>query len=191
MTTESDLNRSMSAVGEEIKRMGKSMRPVSNYTTDFCGHIAVPNLRAGFLTGYADPLPVILGGGKVRELAREVADAIIEAARHSSVPVAWITSNQYMPPLRDITAAETVWQAANNDDGELWAWFTEMVEDRMSAANVALECPDWDNALYAVDLNRWQYRDEIPDDEQNSSLNDEWEPVDPAALDDNRDNPRE
>lgn len=195
------------------------MRPAA-YTTDPYGHIAVPNSHAGFVAGYADKLPVVLGGGRVREMAREVADGIIEAARNLEGPVVWITGNAYVPPLRDITAAEYVWQADNNRDGELWAWFAEMVDDRLQAASVLMECPDYDNALYAVDLQRWEYRDypvcrgcggrleetdqypevgyvhaDDADDthlpDLDDDLNSEWEPRDPDAVDDNAENPRE
>ena len=159
-----------------------------HYTTDPYGNIAVPNLRAGFVAGYVDKLPVILGGRVVRRIAREIADSIIEDARTEPGPVVWITGNAYVPPLRSIPQAEYVWQAENNEDGELFAWLTEMVEDHLSAASVLLECPDYDNALYAVDLRRWQYRDT---DEPVEDLNEEWEPVDPNATDDNAENPRE
>jgi hypothetical protein len=113
---------------------------------------------------------------EMHDKARKVADAIIEDARTVHGPVVWITGNSYMPPMRSITAAETVWQAVNNDDGELWASFTELVESYLQKADVALECPEWDNALYAVDLRRWAYREDPTGDD----LNDEWEPVQPA-----------
>lgn len=144
-----------------------------NYTTDPYGHIAVPNLRAGFVAGYADRLPEILGEGKVREMALETAEDITHDARAAHGPVVWITSNRYMPAMRDIPDAERVWQADNNRDGELFAYFVSVVGEKLSENNVALECPDYDNALYAVDLNRWQYRDT---DEPADDLNDEWEP---------------
>lgn len=159
------------------------MRPAA-YTTDGNGNIAVPG---GSWPSYATALPVVLGNGRVRELAREVADAIIEDARTVHGPVVWITGNQYMPPLRSIPQAEYVYQAENNRDGELWGWFAEMVEDLLSAANVALECPDYDNALYAVDLNRWQYRVDAESDSED--INDDWEPL--SGVDDNAENPRE
>lgn len=143
---------------------------VKDYTTDSYGNIAVPG---GSWPSYATALPVILGAGRVRALAREVADAIISDARTLHGPVVWITSNAYMPPMRDILQAEYVYQAENNRDGELWAWFVEMVEGTLRDNMVALECPDYDNALYAVDLNRWQYREGADDAED---LNDEWEP---------------
>lgn len=192
------------------------MRPAA-YTTDGNGNIAVPG---GSWPSYANALPVVLGAGRVRALAIEVADAITQAARTEAGPVVWITSNSYVPPLRSVTQAEYVWNAANNDDGELWAWFAEMVEGTLSDNEVALECPDYDNALYAVDLQRWEYRDypvcrgcggrleetdqypevgyvhaDDADDthlpDLDDDLNSEWEPRDPDAVDDNAENPRE
>jgi len=146
-----------------------------NYTTDPYGNIAVPNLRAGFVAGYADKLPVILGEGVVREIAREIADDIISDARTVHGPVVWITGNSYMPPMRSIPAAESVWDAENNRDGELFAWLVEMVEAHLTEAGVLLEAPDYDNALYAVDLKRWQYKDDA-EAEAADDLNDQWEP---------------
>jgi hypothetical protein len=150
---------------------------MSNYTTTQNGEIAIATSRYP----YAEALPVIMGGGIVRQLAREVADTIIHEARTLHGPVVWITGNAYVPPLRSITSAELVWNAANNSDGELFAWFGEMVEAHLAEAEVAMECPEYDNALYAVDLKRWQYRDD--DDVYDGTaeyddLNDEWEPRD-------------
>lgn len=140
---------------------------MKDYTTDFYGQHAYPSSsRSGH-----ERIPVVIGGGMVRRLAREVSDEIIAWAQHSTAPVAWVTGNAYMPPLRSFPEAETVWDAANNEDGELFQWFAELVENNMDAANVLLDCPEYDNALYAVDLNRWQYRED-PDGED---LNGEWE----------------
>lgn len=132
-----------------------------------------------------------LSNETVYNYAREIADTIISDARTVHGPVVWITGNSHMPPFRAVSdAAEEVWQADNNHEGELFAWLVGMVEDHLSAASVALECPDYDNALYAVDLKRWQYRDTDPRELIND-LNDEWEPVDQLAVDDHAENPRE
>lgn len=148
-----------------------------HYTTDPYGYIATPNLSAGFLAGYADRMPYIVGEGRVKAIARKIADSIAYDARTLEGPVVWITGNQYMPPLRSIPDAEYVWNAANNDDGELWSWFYYMVEEHLEAANVALEQPDYDNALYAVDLNRWQHIDEetIQGETRHNPDFDEWD----------------
>jgi hypothetical protein len=146
-----------------------------DYTQDSRTYDSRPARPATRGYGSTEELPYVLGNGTVREYAETVADSIIEEARTEPGPVVWITGNSYMPPLRSITLAERVYQADNNDDGELWAWFTEMVEGRLQAADVAMECPDYDNALYAVDLRRWQYRE---DTDYSDDLNDEWEPKD-------------
>jgi hypothetical protein len=114
-----------------------------------------------------------LSDDDVRSIAREISASIISDARNMAGPVVWVTGNSYMPPLRSIAAAERVWQAANNDDGELWAFLVEQVETQLSDASVALECPDYDNALYAVDLRRWRYVEDAAGDD----LNDEWEAI--------------
>ena len=146
-----------------------------------------------------EELPYILGEGTVRKMARELADSIISEARTVHGPVVWLTSNAYMPPIRSFPAAERVYNADNNRDGELLVWFGEMVENHLSAANVMMEAPDYDNALYAVDLNRWQYKEpqfstpnfpSVPDDDSDD-INDEWEPRDTLAVDKNSENPRE
>jgi hypothetical protein len=140
------------------------------YTTTRNGAIGVPGGRYGD----AIELPVTVGRGTVRRLARDVADQIIVAARTSGAdPIAWVTSNAMMPPLRWFARAEHVWQAANNDDGELWAWFGELTEQHVADANVALECPEYDNMLYAVDLARFEYVG--PADAE--TLQDDWRPV--------------
>lgn len=109
---------------------------------------------------------------RLERTAREIADSITEAARNSGTdPIAWVTGNSYMPPLRSFPAAEAVWQA--DDDGEDFAYLTELVEARLSEASVALECPEHDNALYAVDLRRFEY-DEDPDGE---TLQADWKPL--------------
>lgn len=114
----------------------------------------------------------------IRQYARQIADEIITAARTSgSDPIAWVTSNAMMPPLRWFDLAEHVWQSDSNENGELFPWLTELVESHLSDANVALECPEYDNALYAVDLARFEYT-ESPDGE---TLQDDWTPRWPAA----------
>jgi hypothetical protein len=108
----------------------------------------------------------------VRAYARQIADMIIVAARTSGPdPIAWVTSNAMMPPLRWFALAERVWQDEINDDGEAFAWLAELVESHLSDANVALECPDYDNALYAVDLARFEY----VEDSRGETLQDDWQ----------------
>lgn len=110
---------------------------------------------------------------EMHDNARKVADDIISDARTLHGPVVWITGNSYMPPMRSIPAAETVWQADNNDDGRLFASFTELVESYLQEADVLLESPEWDNALWACDLRRWQW---VENTEGAEDLNDMFEP---------------
>lgn len=110
----------------------------------------------------------------IEPVARRIAGSIIEDARALEGPVVWITGNSYMPPGRSIIEAEQVWQSRMNDDGEAYAALWEEVERHLSDGNVILECPEWDNALYAVDLARWQYRE---DGESSDDLNGEWEEI--------------
>lgn len=119
---------------------------------------------------------------RVRRIAREIANSIISDARNSGPdPIAWITGNSMMPPLRSFDAAEDVWQHAANDDGEAFAWLTELIEGHLSDANVALECPEYDNALYAVDLARFEFVPQsAPDGDE--YLQDEWSPIETCAV---------
>lgn len=140
-----------------------------------------------------------LTDGQVRGIAGRIAGALISDARNNPGPVVWVTGNSYMPPFRSFDEAERVWNAEANADGELFAFLVELVEDHLNRASVILESPDWDNALYVVDLKRWQYIDDTtiqgekrhnPDYDE-WDINSEWEPVDPLAVDDHAENPRE
>lgn len=157
---------------------------MSNYTTDFYGNPAYP-AESHYLSR-PQRAPYILGAGNVRKAAHEIARSIIRDARASTTPVVWVTSNRYVPPMRDFNAAEYVNDAENNSDGELFAFLVELVEDELGMAEVTLEAPEWDNALYAVDLKRWQFREDAADAED---LNDEWEEI--SGVDDAAENPRE
>lgn len=137
---------------------------------------------------FTSTTPYTLSDGKVRGLAGVLAGKIISDTRTLHGPVCWLTGNAYMPPLRSFPEAEEVWNAENNDDGELFEFFASELHDHLDRAFVALECPEYDNSLYSVDLKRWQYKDT---DQAFDDLNDEWEPVDTLAVDDNAENPRE
>lgn len=142
-----------------------------NYTRDAHDNPARPATR-----GYSRTveLPTVLGEGRVREIAGRIADNLIEDARTTHGPVVWVTGNSYMPPFRSFGEAEYVWNADNNRDGELFTFLVEQVESKLQDAHVLMESPDWDNALYVVDLARWQFREDGGEDAED--LNDEWEP---------------
>lgn len=84
-------------------------------------------------------------------------------------PIVWLTGNSYMPPLRGWGRAEEVWQA--DDSGELWEEYAERWEEGVENNNIYVGCPDWDNALYGVDLTYWEYVDGSEDAE---TLGEEW-----------------
>lgn len=98
-------------------------------------------------------------------LAEHDATDAIEIARCSHEPVAFITDNAYFPALRGFGRAEMIWQA--DGLGDVWDAYVDTFEGALDAADVLLGSPDCDNALYVVDLRRWQ-----PDDDD-----DEWEPI--------------
>jgi hypothetical protein len=107
-----------------------------------------------------------------RAAAREIADEVIEAARNSgSDPIVWVTENHYMPPIRSFAAAEKIWQTDRT--GDVLEFLIEETERLLSAADVAMECPDYDNALYAVDLKRFAY----VEDPNGENLQDDWKPI--------------
>ena len=112
----------------------------------------------------------------VKRTAREITDEIIDAARTSGPdPIAWVTGNAMVPPLRWFNAAERIWQLPAFRDVTAWDSLVWRVETALDAANVALECPDYDNMLYAVDLDRFEYRE----DPDGATLQGDWVPVTP------------
>lgn len=121
---------------------------------------------------------------EVETSAKRLAREIIADAKRLAGPVVWLTGNSYMPPLRSFPAAEAVWQLDNEPDPWAWELFTETLESELEAALVLLECPDYDNALYAVDLARW---DHIADDDERNpdfdpnDMNSEWIPRQSAS----------
>lgn len=114
---------------------------------------------------------------KVASMAVTDASQAIDYARQGdSDPIVWITGNSYMPPLRAFGQAETVWQM---DDHDMWEVYFKTFVAELDKANVYLGCPDYDNALYVVDLDRWQYRWQYVNDgdEWAKTLQEEWEPI--------------
>ena len=112
-----------------------------------------------------------LADARIEAAATEIAESVTEAARGSgSDPIAWVTGNAFMPPLRSFAAAERIWQ--DSPDGEGFARLDELVEAKLGEAGVALECPDYDNALYAVDLRRFEY---VEDPGDHETLQQDWQ----------------
>lgn len=109
-----------------------------------------------------------------KDYARQIADSIIETARTSGPdPIAWVTGNRYMPPLRSFALAEAVWQSDDNADGEAFQYLHELVEQYVDDAHVALVWALQDNALYAIDLDRFEYAES----DDGETLQDDWQPV--------------
>jgi hypothetical protein len=106
-----------------------------------------------------------------RREARELARKLTSDARTLEGPVIWVTGNNYMPPIRSFPAAEKIWEL---DDPDLWELFCETVEDELSRAAVVMEAPDYDNALYVVDLNRWEHTETPNPDFNEDDINSEW-----------------
>lgn len=107
--------------------------------------------------------------------AHEIADDMISVARSSGPnPIAWVTGNPYMPPLRAYAAADQVWKTprAYWESGESDAWevLTEELERLLSKADVVMDCPDYDNSIYVVDLARFEY----VESESDENLQDDW-----------------
>lgn len=114
----------------------------------------------------------------IRRIAAGIAESIIEDARTSGPdPIAWVTGNSYMPPLRSFGAAEDVWQHPANEDGEAFGYLVEELERLLADADVALEAPEYDNSLYAVDLRRFEYADREDGEDDGETLQDDWVPV--------------
>ena len=103
-------------------------------------------------------------------LARVDAREAIDIARSSGAdPVAFITGNSHMPPLRAFGNAELAWRA--DDTGDVWEAYSETFDRTLSDADVYVGCPDYDNAVYVVDLARFESAD---DDDTGDTLSSEW-----------------
>jgi len=111
---------------------------------------------------------------------RRIAESIIKDARASATPVVFVTGSRYMPPGRSFSAAEEIFQHRLNESTKqdpyayneayeaLWAEVREILERE----HVYLGVPENDNSLYAVDLNRWEYNEDVA--AYAEDLNDEW-----------------
>lgn len=107
---------------------------------------------------------------------------IAPLAQASTEPLYWLTGNAYMPPLRDLNDAGRLWDALDADTAlgaDLWELFVDALERRLAELQVLMEAPEHDNALYVVDLSRWERKDANEED-VGDDMNDEWRPVEPA-----------
>lgn len=98
---------------------------------------------------------------------------IAPIARDSISAVSFITSNRYMPPLRDFSVSEEVYTMASDVPlADLWQAYVERLESKLEEERVYMAAPDYDNALYVVDLARFEY----VEDAEGDSL-EEWRPI--------------
>lgn len=111
------------------------------------------------------------------ELARQVGwqiatYTIAPVAKNSGdVAIEWLTGNSYVPPLRSLDECERVWQI--DADGALWEAMTEAIESRLIELRVEMAAPEYDNALYVVDLERFEYDE---DADNGDDLASGWKP---------------
>lgn len=112
-----------------------------------------------------------------------IADAqdAITIARESTEPVCFITGNSYMPPLRAFGRAEDFWAASHEVDNYMltpWEVYVETFDRTIDDASVLMECPEYDNALYVVDIARFEYiGDERDDADIEDSLSADWREI--------------
>lgn len=106
-----------------------------------------------------------------RLLGREVAEFVRADGRNE--PIVWLTGNSMFPPLRSYTAAERVFTLR---DEIAWEQFCEGFDKALDDAQVFCTCPEYDNALYAVDMLVW----ERVEDAKGDDLADEWKRIAPA-----------
>lgn len=94
--------------------------------------------------------------------------AAVDMVRGEIGPIVWLTGNAFMPPLRAWGRAEEVWKL--DDDGDAFIYYAEEFERMLENHNIYVTCPEYDNALYAVDMARWAWAGEDDAEE----LRDEW-----------------
>ena len=102
-----------------------------------------------------------------------VRDVLVPAAREApeDEPVQFVTGNSFVPALRSFGVAEAVY-TASAQHWQMWEIFVEAVERKCDESHIMLAGPEWDNSLYVVDLDRFEYVGE--DFEGGDSLQDEW-----------------
>lgn len=127
-------------------------------------HVLLSNARARTaIAAYAN----------ARQLAWQVANyRIAPIARESSEPVVFITGNSHVPSLRAYDVSEEVW---NLDDAGVWEAYGEAILERCAEMQIYIAEPEYDNALYVVDLARFEANE---DAEVAPEATDEWRPID-------------
>lgn len=139
------------------------LRPGSSFDSP----IAVSSLAT--LTEMVESKLMCENRHNVTQYARLVArDVIAPVARESNEPVAWLTGNSMIPPLRQVDSANVIWR--EDITGEMWETFVEAIESALDEQQIYMAAPEYDNALYVVDLKRWEHMDDV----DAFDLNTEW-----------------
>jgi hypothetical protein len=94
-------------------------------------------------------------------LAQEITDQI-RSESNNDIPVIPLTGNSMMPPIRCYDIAETVYNLSSHEDA--FTVMVERMESTLTENGVIIDCPDYDNALWGVDTNRWEYVGDQDDD---------------------------
>lgn len=103
-------------------------------------------------------------------LAREVVETVRSRSEQDG-PIQWLTGNSFMPPLRSLPEAERVYQEGTD---MAWDAFSETFFAALESANVLCEAPEYDNALYCVDLSVWEHIDDGTQERDPETLEEEW-----------------
>lgn len=101
-------------------------------------------------------------------VSREVIEATRSRSEHEAIQ--WLTGNAYFPPLRSLPEAERIWET---NDADAWEAFVETFERALDDASIYMACPEYDNAIYLVDMGVWE---PVPEDERtdDDTLSGEW-----------------
>jgi len=111
-----------------------------------------------------------------------VRDVIAPAVRGSGdEPIVWLTSNRYYPAIRDLDKMDDIYKETSRDCGHvfqamsnnIWMALIEQINRELDQAHILMDGPEWDNALYGVDLTRFT---RIDDPDQAETMSDEWVP---------------
>lgn len=111
----------------------------------------------------------------VRQYGWQVATYLIapEAKKSGDEAIVWITPNAMFPPLRWYGASEIIWQLDNELPG-IWEAYVEGIENRLDELHVLMTAPEYDNSLYVVDLERFEW---IPEEELDADDDTAWRPI--------------
>lgn len=99
-------------------------------------------------------------------------DVIAQTVREQGVePVVFLTGNRFMPPFRSFDEIEAVWQA--DEEGEYVVAIWECVEKCCDQNEIFIGQPEHDNAIYGVDLRKWEHNEDSIGDDMNA----EWQRI--------------